>query len=182
MCKSNLVIAFSILVCLFCGCSLAIKAHEGEEHEEVVTASLLDGLWSVRKKIGICVDSAIDEGLQANIKFHVGHVEQEAATKLILNFCSDDNGNLLGFVNNQNRLEDFDTKYQVTELNIDNEVFYITSQSEDLDELNIEIINLEDKSLNVSFGSEFDGFGCFYEAKKIKAKPSRACAKLLNEN
>ena len=54
----------------------------------------------------------------------------------------------------------------------------ITSQSDDLELLSIEIVNLEAKSLDVSF----DNGGCFYKAKKIKAKSSRACTKLLNAN
>ena len=183
MYESKSLIALSVILCLFCTCSLSIKAHDGEEHE-TLTANSLDGVWNVRQKLSLCLDPGNGGDLQANLKFHAGHLSPEIPSKLILSFCTDESGNLMGFMKNQNRLDDLDIKYEVTELNIDdgNDTFYITSQSDNFNELGIEIINLEEKSLYVSFASEFDGFGCFYRAKKIKAKPSRACKNLLNAN
>jgi hypothetical protein len=173
MMKIRLLYSFII----FLVCSLSLNAHEDEQHEieevETLTTSSLTGVWKVRRS-GVCIT---DEDL----KFHTAHEVQRIKSKLVLHFCSEDD-QLFGLVKNRNRLQNAEAEYQVTGSTIENgsfvTTFNITAQAENGAELNFDLTAVDpkkEKRITVYFQDD----SCGAIAKRIKAKPSRACKQLL---
>lgn len=170
-----------ILFILFCACSLSLNAHDGEEHEveevATLTASSLDGVWKVGRS-GVCTTEDND------LKLHATHELHQAKKKLVLHFCSEDD-QLFGLVKNRNRLHNAEAEYQVIGSTIENgsfvTTFNITAQAENGAELNFDLTAVDPKK-EKRITAHFQDDSCGAFTKRIKAKPSRACKRLLPVN